>query len=40
MASFVLPVLEDANSIPIALIEVMRLLVTQQIDHKTASLLV
>jgi hypothetical protein len=34
-----LPVLEDANSIQIALLQVMRLLVAQQIDHKTASLL-
>lgn len=38
-ASFVLPVLEDANSIQIALMQVMRLLVSQQMDHKTASLL-
>lgn len=38
-ATFVLPVLEDANSIQIALMQVMRLLVSQQIDHKTASLL-
>jgi len=36
---FVLPVLEDANSIQVALMQVMRLLVTQQIEHKTASLL-
>src|SRR6202051_2370605 len=39
VATFILPVLEDANSIQIALMQVMRLLVTQQIDHKTASLL-
>jgi hypothetical protein len=39
VATFVLPVLEDANSIQIALMQVMRLLVAQQIDHKTASLL-
>ncbi len=39
VATFVLPVLEDANSIQIALMQVMRLLVSQQIDHKTASLL-
>ena len=34
-----LPVLEDANSIQMGLVEVMRLLVTQQIEHKTAGLL-
>lgn len=34
-----LPVLEDADSIQMGLVEVMRLLVTQQIDHKTAGLL-
>jgi hypothetical protein len=39
VATFVLPVLEDANSIQIALMQVMRLLVSQQIEHKTASLL-
>jgi hypothetical protein len=39
VATFVLPILEDANSIQIALIQVMRLILTQQIDHKTASLL-
>ncbi len=38
-ATFVLPVLEDANSIQIALMQVMRLLVSQQIESKTASLL-
>ncbi|HET6179354.1 MAG TPA: hypothetical protein VFE61_20670, partial [Candidatus Sulfotelmatobacter sp.] len=38
-ATFVLPVLEDANSIQIALMQVVRLLVSQQIDHKSASLL-
>ena len=38
-ATFVLPVLEDANSIQVALMQVMRLLISQQIDHKTASLL-
>ena len=37
--TFVLPVLEDADSIQIALMQVIRLLVAQQIDHKTASLL-
>jgi hypothetical protein len=39
VATFVLPVLEDANSIQIALMQVMRLLLSQQIDPKTASLL-
>ena len=39
VATFVLPVLEDANSIQVALMQVMRLLVSQQIEHKTASLL-
>jgi hypothetical protein len=39
VATFILPVLEDANSIQIALMQVMRLLVAQQLDHKTASLL-
>lgn len=39
VATFVLPVLEDANAIQIALMQVMRLLLSQQIDHKTASLL-
>jgi hypothetical protein len=34
-----LPTLEDANSIQLGLAEVMRLLVAQQIDHRTASLL-
>jgi hypothetical protein len=37
--TFTLPVLEDANSIQIALMEVMRLLLSRQIEHKTASLL-
>jgi hypothetical protein len=39
VATFILPVLEDANSIQIALMQVMRLLLSQQIDHKTASLM-
>jgi len=39
VATFVLPLLEDANSIQIALMQVMRLLVSQQIEPKTASLL-
>jgi hypothetical protein len=34
-----LPTLEDANSIQLGLSEVMRLLVTHQIDHRIASLL-
>jgi hypothetical protein len=34
-----LPTLEDANSIQLGLAEVMRLLVTNQIEHRTASLL-
>ncbi len=37
--AFELPTLEDANSIQLGLAEVMRLLLTQQIDHPTASLL-
>lgn len=36
---FELPVLEDANSIQIALMQVMRLILTRQIDHKSAGLL-
>jgi hypothetical protein len=39
VATFVLPVLDDANSIQIALMQIMRLLISQQMDHKTASLL-
>lgn len=38
-ATFMLPVLEDANSIQVALMQVMRLLVSQQIEPKVASLL-
>jgi hypothetical protein len=34
-----LPTLEDANSVQVGLAELMRLLVTNQIDHRTASLL-
>src|SRR6202795_3568758 len=34
-----LPVLEDANSIQVALMQVMRLLISAQIDHRTAGLL-
>jgi hypothetical protein len=32
--------LEDANSIQLGLVQVMRLLVSQQIDHRTAALMV
>jgi outer membrane biosynthesis protein TonB len=39
VATFILPVLEDANSIQMALQQVMRLLVSHDMDHKTASLL-
>jgi hypothetical protein len=39
IATFILPVLEDANSIQMSLMQVMRLLVSHDIDHKTASLL-
>jgi hypothetical protein len=35
-----LPTLEDANSIQLGLVQVMRLLVRQQIDHPTATLLI
>jgi len=35
----VLPVFEDANSIQVALMQVTRLLITQQIEHRTAALL-
>lgn len=38
-ATFILPVLEDANSIQMAIMQIMRLLLTAQIEHKTASLL-
>ena len=34
-----LPVLEDANSIQVALMQVMRLLLTGEIEHRTAGLL-
>jgi hypothetical protein len=34
-----LPTMEDANSIQVGLAEVMRLLVTQEVDHKTGALL-
>jgi len=39
VATFVLPVLEDANSIQMAIMQVIRLLVSGQMEHKTASLL-
>lgn len=35
VATFILPVLEEANSIQIAHMRVMRLIISQQIDHKT-----
>ena len=38
-ATFFLPVLEDANSIQMSLMQIMRLVLTGQIEHKTASLL-
>jgi hypothetical protein len=34
-----LPTLEDANSVQMGLAEIMRVLVTKQIDHRTAALL-
>ncbi len=34
-----LPILEDANSIQVALMQGLRLLLTSQVDHKTAALL-
>ena len=34
-----LPILEDANSIQVALMQGLRLLLTNQVDHKTAALL-
>ncbi len=37
--SIEMPVLEDANSIQVTLMQAMRLLLTNQIDHKTAALL-
>jgi hypothetical protein len=38
-SALTLPTLEDANSIQFALAELMRLVLTQQIEHRTASLL-
>jgi hypothetical protein len=37
--AFELPILEDANSIQVALMQVMRLLLTGEIEHRTAALL-
>jgi hypothetical protein len=37
--SLELPILEDANSIQVALMQVMRLLLSNQVDHKTAALI-
>src|SRR5437879_12996168 len=37
-ATFFLPVLEDANSIQMSLMQIMRLLLTGQLEHQTASL--
>jgi hypothetical protein len=34
-----LPILEDANSIQVALMQGLRLLLTNQVDHRTAALL-
>ena len=39
VATFILPVLEDANSIQMAIMQIMHLILTGQIEHKTASLL-
>ncbi|MGA8270007.1 MAG: hypothetical protein WB919_00485 [Candidatus Sulfotelmatobacter sp.] len=38
-ARFVVPVLEDANSVQMALMQVMQMLATGQMDHKTAGLM-
>ncbi|MHB8218591.1 MAG: hypothetical protein ACYDDS_21170 [Candidatus Sulfotelmatobacter sp.] len=38
-ARFVVPVLEDANAVQMALMQVMQLLSTGQMDHKTAGLM-
>lgn len=38
-ATLTLPVLEDANSIQVSLMQIMRLLITGQLDGKTAGLL-
>ena len=39
VATFMLPVLEDANSIQMSIMQIMRLILTGQLEHKTASLL-
>jgi hypothetical protein len=39
VATFILPVLEDANSIQMAIMQIMRLILTGEIEQKTASLL-
>src|SRR5450755_1679098 len=36
---FLIPILEDANSVQVALMEVMRMLLDAEIEHKTAALL-
>jgi len=38
-ATFILPVLEDANSIQMAIMQIMQLILRGEIEHKTASLL-
>jgi len=38
-ARFVVPVLEDANAVQMALMQVMQLLASGQMDHKTAGLM-
>jgi hypothetical protein len=38
-ARFVVPVLEDANAVQMALMQVMQLLATGQMEHKTAALM-
>jgi hypothetical protein len=38
-ARFVVPLLEDANSVQMALMQVMQLLATGQMEHKTAALM-
>jgi hypothetical protein len=38
-ARFVVPVLEDANSVQMALMQVMQLLATGQMEHRTAGLM-
>jgi len=39
VATFILPVLEDPNSIQMAIMQIMHFILTGQIEHKTASLL-